>query len=167
MRTPNLEQTEKEHWIEVLPHDPNFYLETVGHVDPCCASRSSQVGQHYSFWISQTYGGFLNPILVLSGRRNGLPSVSLLSMDEQMHPNVRTVEWEEHVYGFYLGNNCDPTLRNLRLHYSSFVTPPSIFDIDVETLDKHLLKVKEVPNFDPSQYESWRDVATASDGSVE
>lgn len=90
--------------------------------------------------------------------------MSLLTMDEELQPIVRNVEWEEPFYSTYLGTNVDPVLRKLRVNFSSFLTPPTVFDVDVETLEKQKLKVKEVPNFDPSEYESWRELATAEDG---
>jgi oligopeptidase B len=52
----------------------------------------------------------------------------------------------------------------LRYAYQSLVTPPSIFDYDVETETSTLLKRTEVPGYDPAKYASERVWATAKDG---
>jgi oligopeptidase B len=53
---------------------------------------------------------------------------------------------------------------SLRLSYQSLVTSPSTYDCDLNTGSLTLLKTKEVPGYDPSQYKVERLFATASDG---
>src|SRR6202011_2439867 len=53
----------------------------------------------------------------------------------------------------------------LRYSYQSMITPPSVFDYDMATEKKTLLKQQEVlGGYDPSQYTSERLWATARDG---
>ena len=43
----------------------------------------------------------------------------------------------------------------LRYHYTSLVTPPSVFDYNMETRELQLIKQQEVlGGYDPSLYES-------------
>ena len=44
------------------------------------------------------------------------------------------------------------------------VTPKTVYDYDMDSRGKTLLKQQEVPNYDPKQYTSERLMATASDG---
>jgi oligopeptidase B len=53
----------------------------------------------------------------------------------------------------------------LRFHYQSLVTPPSVYDVDMATGVRSLLKQDEVlGGYDPARYVSARTWATARDG---
>jgi oligopeptidase B len=55
--------------------------------------------------------------------------------------------------------------RTFRFRYQSFVTPPSVYDVDMATGDRKLMKQDEVlGGYDPSRYASARLWATARDG---
>jgi oligopeptidase B len=55
--------------------------------------------------------------------------------------------------------------RTLRYTYTSLVTPQSIFDYDLDTRERTLLKQEPVlGGYDPTQYETQRLWATAADG---
>jgi oligopeptidase B len=51
-----------------------------------------------------------------------------------------------------------------RFAYSSLVTPNSVYDLDMRTGERTLLKVTEVPGYDKALYETELTHATASDG---
>ena len=53
----------------------------------------------------------------------------------------------------------------MRIGYTSFINPTEVFDLDVATGERTLLKRQQVlGDFDPADYEQYRDWATASDG---
>ena len=57
------------------------------------------------------------------------------------------------------------TRTTLRFDYESFTTPPSVYDFDMATKQRKLLKQNEVlGGYDPSRYTSERRYATAADG---
>ena len=59
----------------------------------------------------------------------------------------------------------DFTSTTYRYSYESFITPPSIFDYDIDSGASHLLKRQEVlGGYNPGDYESQRLWATARDG---
>ena len=69
------------------------------------------------------------------------------------------------MYTFFPGQNEEFDTTALRFSYTSLVTPRSVFDYDMETRTRELKKQTEVlGGYDPSQYESKRIFATASDG---
>src|SRR5205814_2262890 len=62
-------------------------------------------------------------------------------------------------------SNHEFTARRYRFRYQSFVTPPSVFDYDVTTRERTLLKQTEVlGGYDPARYRSERLHAIAGDG---
>ena len=59
----------------------------------------------------------------------------------------------------------DFTSTTYRYSYESFMTPPSVFDYDIDSGASHLLKQQEVlGGYNPGDYESQRLWATARDG---
>ncbi len=75
------------------------------------------------------------------------------------------IAFTEPVYSVSPGNTPDFNSTTYRYTYSSFVTPPSVFEYDTGPGHSHLLKRQEVPGgFDSQRYASERLWATARDG---
>jgi oligopeptidase B len=72
---------------------------------------------------------------------------------------------DEPSYVFNLGENPDPETGALRYVYSSLTTPRSVYDIDLSTGEKKLMKRDEVGGgFDPANYRSDFIWAPSRDG---
>jgi oligopeptidase B len=99
--------------------------------------------------------------VAINGRRGGLDQVWLLGLD-----GARTaVAFPEAAYSAGIGSNAEPDAPLLRLHYSSMVTPTTVFDYDVAAARLVTRKVQEVPSgYDPGLYATERLVVTARDG---
>ncbi len=77
----------------------------------------------------------------------------------------REVSFPEASYVAMAGANMEVDSDRFRLTYTSLVTPPSTYDVDLETGALTLLKRQPVlGGFDPSRYATERLVATAKDG---
>lgn len=63
-----------------------------------------------------------------------------------------------------LDSNPEWKTSTVRFTYQSFTTPASVFEEDIETHERTLLKQKPVPGVDLSQYTASREWATAADG---
>jgi oligopeptidase B len=75
------------------------------------------------------------------------------------------VEFPEPVYSVGATGNAEYKTNLLRFHYTSLVTPASVFDYDVHTRERELKKQYEVRGgYDASQYQSERIFAKAHDG---
>ncbi|WP_207842392.1 S9 family peptidase [Williamsia soli] len=102
--------------------------------------------------------------LVLSYRREALPRLSIARLGEG---DVEFVEvaFDEELYSAGLGANPEWAAPRLRVGYTSFINPTEVFDLDVATDERILLKRQTVlGDYDPSHYEQHRDWATAADG---
>ena len=125
----------REGWEEVLPHRTDVMLEGID---------------------------FFRNHSVLFERENGLPQVRVT--------DLRTGSWHrisfpEAAYSAYPGDNAEFDSAVYRYQYESLVTPPSVFDYDMETRTSTLLKQKEVRGgYEPSRYRTERIRATAADG---
>ncbi len=134
VRTP-VDQPDKANWSEVIGHRPDVKVD-----------RVSAFKHH----------------LVIYERQAGLKKMRIRDV---RNGSEHYVEFPEPVYTFFPGPNEEFDTTALRFSYTSLVTPRSVFDYDMETRTRELKKQVEVlGGYDPSQYESKRIFATASDG---
>jgi oligopeptidase B len=78
---------------------------------------------------------------------------------------VREVEFEEPLFDVSVGSNPEWQQPRLRLSFTSFVTPMTVLDYDVNSGERRILKRQAVlGGYDPEQYEQSRDWAVATDG---
>ena len=104
---------------------------------------------------------FANHLVVLE-REKGLRRVHVISLAES---SEHYVEFPEPVYAVYLRENREFNTDSLRFAYESQITPEAIYDYDMNTRERTLLKQREVlGGYDPSLYRSERIYATAGDG---
>ena len=99
--------------------------------------------------------------LVVAERHAGLTRLRVRPWGAAEHH----VAFDEPAHAVSIGTNREPETTTLRFHYSSMTTPPSVYDYDMETRTRTLLKREEVlGDFDPARYETERLLATAPDG---
>ena len=101
--------------------------------------------------------------LVLEYRRDALPRAAVMRLDGSS--DFAEIPFAEELFTVAIDGNPDFHQPVVRLHYSSFVTPPTVNDYDVATGELRLLKQKTVlGGFDAANYVQRRDWATADDG---
>jgi oligopeptidase B len=100
--------------------------------------------------------------LVLVERREGLLHLRVKPWSGQ---GEHEVEFGEPAYMAYPGPNFDFDTSVVRYRYSSMTTPTSVYDYDMATRKRTLLKREEIGGgFDPANYRAERLYATAADG---
>jgi len=125
----------RESWTEVVPHRPEVMLEGV-----------DSFRDH----------------LVLIEREGGLPQVSITDLHSGA---THRIAFPEATYSAFPEANPEFDTRTFRYRYESLVTPPSVFDYDMETKATTLLKEQPVlGGYDRTRYETGRVFATAPDG---
>lgn len=100
--------------------------------------------------------------LVTTEKENGLTNIHVETWDGAQKYYVK---FDEEVYSAGLSTNVDFDAEELRYSYTSLTTPASIFDMNMGTQDKKLLKQQEVlGDFSKNNYESKRIWVEARDG---
>ena len=103
--------------------------------------------------------------LVVHLRREGRTELRILPLADGAAGEAHGVAFPEPVYTVWPDDNREYDTRLFRLTYSSLVTPRSIYDYDVEARTLTLKKRQPVlGDYDPEQYMSTREWATADDG---
>ena len=128
-------KTGKEAWTEAVPTRADVLLEAF-----------------------DAFRGYL----VLAERVKGLPRFRIVGLGDR---SERIVTFDDAAYEADLDENPEVGRRAFRLRYSSPTVPGSIYDVDLATGARTLLKRDEVSGgFDPTRYEVRRLEAPASDG---
>jgi oligopeptidase B len=125
----------RDHWVELIPHRPGVRLESAEvFADQLVLTERTQARVQLRVCDPAT------------GEGEPLP------MDEE-------------VYAAGVAANPRFETRTLRYLYTSLTTPAQVIDLDLETGERTLVKQQPVRGgHDRERFVSWRDWATAADG---
>ena len=140
-------------------HAPNFRLMEAPH-GAHSKNEWREVVAHDSSTLIEGFDVY-SKHFVLSERQGGLPRLAVYPRETL---EVNYLKFPDDV--FEVDNNPLPEFENtaVRFHYQSLVQPPSVYEEDVFSGIRGLLKTREVPGYDPSRYETKRLWAKAADG---
>jgi oligopeptidase B len=125
----------KANWQEIIPHRADVMLEGTD----CFATH-----------------------FIAEERKGGIPQ---LTVHDLASGKSHVIEFPEPVYVTYSATNMEFDAKKYRIGYESFITPRSLYDYDVTTKERKLLKQQPVlGGYDATQYKSERLYATATDG---
>jgi oligopeptidase B len=124
-----------DYWEDVIPHRDDVLLESI------------EIFKDY---------------LVVNERKNGLAELRVIKWGDWTQ---HYISFEEETYTAYIGTNPDFDSEILRFGYTSMTTPSSVFDYNMKTKERTLLKQQEVLGyFKVEDYEAKRLYAEARDG---
>jgi oligopeptidase B len=99
--------------------------------------------------------------LVVEERQRGLTSLRQINRKTR---EVVGIAFDDPAYVTWLAYNPEPETSRLRYGYSSMTTPDTLFELDMDTGERRVLKQQEVKGFDASHYRSEHLWITARDG---
>lgn len=99
--------------------------------------------------------------LVVEERQQGLTSLRQINRKTR---EVIGIAFDDPAYVTWLAYNPEPETSRLRYGYSSMTTPDTLFELDMDTGERRVLKQTEVPGFDAANYRSEHVWITARDG---
>ncbi|TWH35915.1 MULTISPECIES: S9 family peptidase [unclassified Aminobacter] len=125
----------EENWTELVPHEAGRLILSI-------------IG--FRDW------------LVRLERKDGLPRIVVR---ERASGNEHIVAFDEEAYSLGLSGSYEYDTDVIRFSYSSMTTPAQVFDYDMRTRERVLLKTQEVPSgHNPADYVTRRIMAPAHDG---
>ena len=132
----SVDQTEKEHWVDIIPHRADTLLE--------------------DFSIFKEY-------LILEERNNGLNKIRIKRWDEK---EDYYLPFSEETYSVGVYENPEFDTEIIRYSYNSMTTPASVIDFNLTNKTKEIQKEQAVlgGKFQKENYISKRVWATARDG---
>ena len=135
LMTSNLINTGINNWTELIAHRDNVFLEDIE---------------------------IFRDFLVVEERKNGLVQIRVIN---QKNKAEHYLDFGEPVYSVSSGTNLDFDSELLRFGYTSLTSPNSIYDYNMNTKERVLLKEEEVVGgYDKSDYISERIYVKSRDG---
>ncbi|MCK5893185.1 MAG: S9 family peptidase [Endozoicomonadaceae bacterium] len=126
---------EKSNWQEVIPHRDSVYLED------------------YLLF---------RDALILNEKENGIPRIRVI---QPSTGKEHQLSFDDSAFVAHFSDNPNIDAARVRIWYSSMTTPDTIYEYDLLTSKRELLKQREIPGgFNPAEYSSERTFITASDG---
>ena len=130
-----LDKTDSSHWKEVIPHRSDVLLQGVEE---------------------------FNNFIAINERKDGLVKLRIQNI---INGEEHYIDFGEPAYAANIGINAEYSSTKLRYNYTSLTTPNSVYDYDMVTKDKKLMKQQEVVGgYDAAGYVTERLYATAKDG---
>ena len=130
-----VDKTTRENWKEVIAHRTDVLLE--------------DIDVFKGHWV-------------ITERKEGLLQMRIR---EIASGKEHYLDFGEPAYAAYVGANPEFNTTNLRYNYTSLTTPNSVFDYDMNSKNKKLMKEQEVlGGFNKADYVTERVYATAKDG---
>ncbi len=99
--------------------------------------------------------------LVLEERQHGLTSLRQINRHTREESGIA---FDDPAYVTWVAYNPEPETSRLRYGYSSMTTPDTLFELDMDTGERRVLKQQEVKGFDGACYLSEHLWITARDG---
>ncbi len=128
-------KTDKNNWTEVIAHRNDVFIEGV------------EVFKKY---------------MVIEEREKGNNNLRVINHETNTE---HYIDFGEEAYTAYTSVNMDFDSELLRYGYTSLTTPSSVYDYNMRTREKTLLKQQEVVGgYNPDEYETKRLYAPARDG---
>ena len=125
----------RANWRELVPHEPGRLILSVI--------------------------GFKDHMVRLE-RKDGLPRIVV---HDRASGAEHTIAFDEEAYSLGLSGSYEYDTEVMRFTYSSMTTPAQVFDYNMRTRERTLLKTQEVPSgHDPEHYVTRRLMAPAADG---
>jgi len=99
--------------------------------------------------------------LVVEERQRGLTSLRQINRKTR---EVIGIAFDDPAYVTWIAYNPEPETARLRYGYSSMTTPDTLFELDMDTGERRVIKQQEVKGLDTSCYQSEHLWVTARDG---
>lgn len=158
------------HRFSLEHHGDRFFILTNRDADDFRLVTAPETAPQEANWkevVPQRAGVHLDDIsmfekyAVLSGRSGGFSNLEILDLATG---KLAAVPFEEVVHTAVPQANPEFVTSTFRFTYTSLVTPSSVYDIDLATGKRTLLKATEVPGYDRTLYTTELAHATAKDG---
>ncbi|UXK10867.1 prolyl oligopeptidase family serine peptidase [Erwinia pyrifoliae] len=158
----------KDHEYSVDHYQGNFYIRSNRDGKNFALYRSAEADEHQ--WqtviparddiVLEDYSLFRD-WLVVEERQHGLSSLRQIHWQSG---RSYTIAFDDPAYVTWIGYNPSPETSKLRYGYSSMTTPDTLYERDLDSGERQVLKQTEVKGFDASLYRSEHHWMTMRDG---
>ena len=131
----SLDNTSDKNWKELVAHNPEIYIDGL-----------------------EEFKDFM----ILSERKDGLTKFHVYNNKDKTDYYI---EFDEPAYTIFNSNNVDFNAQVFNFGYTSFITPLTYYEYNIENKSKKVLKERQVlGGYDPKNYQSERIMVKSRDG---
>ncbi|WP_349364020.1 MAG: S9 family peptidase [Roseitalea porphyridii] len=135
--TAPVDAPQKANWTEIVPHEPGRLI------------LKHQAYKRHLAWLE---------------RKDGLPRIAVM---DRASGDIHHVAFEEEAYSLGVQGSHEYDTDVIRFTYSSMTTPSQVFDYNMATRERTLLKTQQVPSgHDADAYVTRRLQVPADDGEL-
>jgi oligopeptidase B len=128
---------QKSNWVELVPHQPGRLILSV------------QAYARHLTWLE---------------RFEGLPRIIIM---DRASGQTHSIAFDEEAYSLGLSGSAEYDTDVIRFSYSSMTTPSQVFDYNMATRERTLLKTQTIPSgHNPDDYITRRVMAPSHDGAL-
>ena len=128
-------QPQQKYWQEFIPHDPDRLIEDIDE---------------------------FKDYLIIDERYQGLSQLRVIELKSQA---AHYIQFDDPTYLVFGSSNWEYETQTFRFGYTSLVQPMTVFEYDLKTRSKTILKQDRIPGgYDPDRYHSERIFAPSHDG---
>jgi len=128
-------QPQQKYWQEFIPHDPDRLIEDIDE---------------------------FKDYLIIDERYQGLSQLRVIELKSQA---AHYIQFDDPTYLVFGSSNWEYETQTFRFGYTSLVQPMTVFEYDLKSRSKTILKQDQIPGgYDPDQYHSERIFAPSHDG---
>lgn len=129
-------------------------------LDKTASSNWKEMIPHRTDVLLQSMEEF-KEFIAINERKDGLVKIRVINRNGQDY----YIDFGEATYAANIGANADYNAKTIRYNYTSLTTPPSVYDYDMNTKQRKLMKQQEVlGGYNTSDYVTERVYANAKDG---
>ena len=142
---------QKDHEYDLTSYDDNFLvISNYNSVDNrlCLLRKDDNNPENLEDFISYDKGTYIEDVtmfekyIVCSEVHQGLPKIRVVSKADK---SFYFIEFMDEAYDVSVGAPSEYYTNTLRYRYSSMKTPVSVFDFEMDSQEKTLMKKQEVP----------------------
>ena len=128
-------QPQQKYWQEFIPHDPDRLIEDIDE---------------------------FKDYFIIDERYQGLSQLRVIELKSQA---AHYIQFDDPTYLVFGSSNWEYETQTFRFGYTSLVQPMTVFEYDLKSRSKTILKQDQIPGgYDPDQYHSERIFAPSHDG---
>jgi oligopeptidase B len=122
-----------------------------------------EIQTHSAAIMIEDFEVFTN-YLVVQEKENGLTQLRVYNTKVN---SIRVIPPIEETYTLYMGTNPEMDTETVRIGYSSMTTPHTVYDVNLDSFERKLMKQQEVLGpFEVTNYKSERQWTKAQDGTM-
>lgn len=165
-----VEPRREGHDYYIIPHNEEFYIVTNSDAknNKLMVTSITEPGEeNWKEVLSarddvMIHAGVSKKHLIISERDKGIVNLRIINLENK---EEHYVEFPEPVYSYHTWSTTPYDSNLLRITYESLITPYQVYDYDMDTREKTVLKQKEVKGgYNVSEYVSERFFAKGHDG---